>query len=361
MIRYTARVPRRLASYLLRETVGMYALGVAAFCLLLSIDFLSVWAKFLIEQNAPATKVGQLMLFKLPWFLHLSLPIAVVFAVLLATGRLAKDSELKAAYAMGVPPLRLLAPLVAFGLLISALTIANNGYVEPIAERAYRKVVDSFFYTRPPAEVQTDVSFVIDDVGIFFAGRLRADEEDRDRAFLSGILVFQQDGTVLTAQRGVWDSRTQRWTLEEIERVRPGQTPEVLDTLTLPFAVDADPEVTLARSETLTLTALARQLSSVREAGGNTRPLAFALHRQLADAFAAAVFVLIAGTLGLHLRNRSAGFGWTIALLVVFWAVWTLSGNLFETGVLTPVMAAWFTPALIGTGGVALAIWRLRT
>src|SRR5690606_9543365 len=108
--RYTAPVPKRLPRALLRETAGLYPLGVAAICLLLSVDLLSVLARFLVEQGATLADVLSLLLYRLPWFLHLALPVAVVFAVLLAAGRMAKDSELNAAYALGVPPAATLAP-----------------------------------------------------------------------------------------------------------------------------------------------------------------------------------------------------------------------------------------------------------
>src|SRR5690606_15654554 len=110
--RYTAPVPTRLARALLKETTGLYLIGVATICLLLSVDMLSVLARFLVQQGATLAQTGMLLLYKLPWFLHLALPIAVVFAVLLACGRMAKDSELKAAYSLGVTPGSLLWPLI---------------------------------------------------------------------------------------------------------------------------------------------------------------------------------------------------------------------------------------------------------
>ena len=60
--------------------------------------------------------------------------------------------------------------------------------------------------------------------------------------------------------------------------------------------------------------------------GGETRDLLFTFHRRLADAFSAVIFALVAGALGLYLHGRSAGFGWTIVLIVLFWSVWTLVG-----------------------------------
>jgi len=348
----------KLARYLLRETSSQYVLGVTAFCLLLSIDLLSVFARFLIEQHASLATVSRLLLFKLPWFLHLSLPVAVVFAVLLATGRLAKDSELKAAYALGTTPLHLLLPLVLFGVLVSGLTLFNNGFLEPLAEVSYQRLVDSFFYTKPPAAVQTNVSYQIPNVGVFFASRVRSDPEARQRAQLTGAFILLADGTSMTAKSGVWDSTKQIWRLEDAQVVPPGQSPERPGSITVDFKLATDPSATLAKSETLTLTALRQRLQSTARAGGNTRNLLFQFHRRIADAFSAAVFVLLAGTLGLHLSNRSVGFAWTIVLLVLFWASWTLAGNLFETTVLGAISAAWLTPALAIIAGFLLAGWR---
>lgn len=350
----------RLARYLLYEVAGLYALGVGAFCLLLSIDFLTVWAKFLIEQNATLATIGRLMLYQLPWFLHLSLPIAVVFAVLLATGRLAKDSELKAAYALGVKPRALLGPLLGFGLLVSALSLVNNGYLEPLGKVAYDRLVASFFYERPPAEAQSEVAYFIDGVGVYYAGRIRAGEGTPDLASLSGLLILREDGSLLSAPRGLWDSQARVWQLEQVIELTLEGGPRRLEQLALPFDTRSPAAASLARSETLTLSQLWQRYQDGVRSGADIRQPLFEFHRRLADAFSGLVFVLIAGALGLNLRGRSAGFAWTIILLVLFYFLWTLSGDLFDQRVLSPVAAAWFTGGLVGLVGALLTLWQLR-
>ena len=353
---------RLLQRYLLRETFWLYLLGVPAFCLLLSIDLLTLWASFLINYEASLLQVGQLVLYKLPWFLHLSLPVAVIFAIFLATGRLAKDSELKAAYAGGLPPWHLLTPLLLFGLIVFALTVLNNGYLEPRSEVAYEELVDAFIYDRPPPEVQTDVAYRVPDVGVFYAGRVRAIAEDSNRAELSGVLVIEDGGLTITAPIGEWQSSREgsSWTLQDAQLSRPGKALEVVPVLALPFGNPVEAGGSLRPSTRLSLDALWSRLQLERRTGGEVRPLSYELHRRLADAFSAAIFALIAGVMGLNLHGRAAGFAWTIALIAVFWALWTLSGELFNQGVLSPVAAAWLTSGLIGTLGLGLAWWRLR-
>lgn len=349
---------KRLARYLLRESAGLYVLGVAAFCLLLSIDFLTVWARFLLEQDATLATVGRLMLYQWPWFLHLSLPIAVVFAVLLATGRLAKDSELKAAYALGVRPLSLLGPLIGFGLLVSALSLVNNGYLEPLGKVAYDRLVASFFHERPPAAMQSEVAYFIAGEGVFYAGRIRAIDDTPEKATLSGLLILREDGSLLSAPRGLWDSQARQWRLENATELVGGSLTRHTEII-LPFATQS-PAAALARSETLTLSQLWHRYQDGLRSGADTRQPLFEFHRRIADAFSALVFALIAGALGLNLRGRSAGFAWTIILLVLFYFVWTLSGDLFEQRVLSPLAAAWFTSGVVGLVGTLLALWRFR-
>ena len=351
---------RKLFRYLLRETALLYALGVGAFCLLLSIDFLTVWAEFLIEQDASLSTVGKLMLFQMPWFLHMSLPVAGVFAVLLATGRLARDSELKAAYAAGVPPLTLLRPLLGFGLLMSVLALYNNGVVEPIGQQAYDEVVASFYSQRPPAETQRDVSFAISGEGVYYAGRIRTQTDNRDLADLTGVLVYQDDGDMISASTGVWDSITNTWQLKDAQMMRANGNRQMYPRLTLPFNTDSDVADSLASTDTLTLGQLRTRIAAAREQGADSRQARFEFHRRIADAFSSLVFVLVASVLGLRLKARSAGFAWTIVLLVVFYFLWTLSADLFDRRVLTATAAAWFTSAFVGSLASGVALWRLR-
>lgn len=348
----------RLFGYVLRETTPLYILGVAAFCLMLSIDLMVSWANFLIRNNATLAQVGKLMMLKLPYFLHLTLPISTIFAVLLGTGRLAKDSELKAAYSLGTSPVRLLQPLLLLGLLVSAITLFNNGYLEPVAEPAYDELVNSFYYSVPPAATQNNVAYRTLQGDIFYAGRIQALQDNRAKAELSGILIRQKDGTTITASSGLWDSDSKTWLLYDAQKV--AENTLIQDTITLTFEIPNDATSNLTENEQLTLTQLWQRLQQQRALGADMKESLYAFHKRIADALTALIFVLIAGVLGLELHGRAAGFGWTIVLIVLFWALWTLSGQLFRENVLSPVPAAYFTIVVGGIIGFTLAWWRLR-
>ena len=348
-------MPTLLARSLLRETAGLYLLGVATVCLLLSVDLLSVLARFLVQNDASLGEAARLLLYKVPWFLHLSLPISVVFAVLLAGGRMAKDSELKAAYSGGVPPAALLWPLVLFGVLVGMVSFANNAFLEARAESAYQRLIDEFLYVRPPSELQIDVAYNLDE-GVYFAARTRADPDDAGGlATLGGVLVVQTDGTTVTAPEGEWDADARIWRLHQSETTEPGEAPTSTGTVELPFELEASPLQTLARPQELPFDKLLSQLRTVGRAGGDVAELRYDLHRRIADAFSAAIFAAFAGAIALRVRGREAGFAWTMVLMVLFWALWVLSGDLFTSGALGPITAAWLTPAAAAVGAALIA------
>lgn len=347
-------MPTRLARALLKETTGLYLLGVATICLLLSIDMLSVLARFLVQQGATLAEAGMLLFYKLPWFLHLAIPVAVVFAVLLACGRMAKDSELKAAYSLGVTPPSLLWPIIGFGVVVGLIGFVNNGFVEARAEAAYQRRIDAFLYVKPPNELQLDAAYRLPG-GVYYAARTRSQAVNNDRADLSGVLVVLDDGTTITAASGEWDSSRRVWRLVSAERTSPGGSPEPLGSLELPFELEASAQETLARPAELPIDQLWRQLRQVSRAGGDVREMTYDLHRRVADALSAAFFAAFAGSIALRVGGRESGFAWTMVLMVLFWALWVLSGNLFASGALGPVVAAWLTPAAAAVGATLLA------
>jgi lipopolysaccharide export system permease protein len=353
-------VLNRLSRYLLRETTWLYVFGVIAFCLLLSIDRMVSWASWFIENGAPPATIGRIMLYSFPGFLYLAMPAAIAFAVLLATGRLAKDSELKAAYSSGVPPLRLLRSMLFFGLVVSGLALLNSSYLLPKAEFNLDRTVESIYTTIPPAETQRDVAYRTTDNSIFYAGRVRrTGEMERTQAELNGVLIRQQDGTTITAANGTWDSGEKTWTLTDAQVVSADGAAKAEAEITLPFTV-RNASQKLTNDEYLTLGDLWQRVRDQREVGGETRDALYTFHKRIADALSALVFAFIACILGLELHGRSAGFGWTIVLILVFWVLWTLSGNLFKEGVLSPMQAAYFAAFVMSVIGLGLAWWRLR-
>jgi len=125
--------------YLLREIVTTFA-GVA---LLLSLIFLSgTFVRIMSEAVAgiyPATVVLKLFGLKGLGNLVLILPLAFFLSILLALGRLYRDSEMTVLYACGIGPERIYRSVGVLALVVAVMVAVLVLYFAPWAEeRSYR-------------------------------------------------------------------------------------------------------------------------------------------------------------------------------------------------------------------------------
>src|SRR5437867_690446 len=145
---------RILDRYVWKELGPAFAIGVGVFTFFLFIDRIYQLTNLVITKNVPFHLVFSLLGFMLPAFLTLTLPMALLVAVLLVCGRLAGDLEVTALRAAGVSPLRLFRPFVAAAglvtLLIAWLTLAVN----PWASAQFQRQLFKILQTRATTGVQ---------------------------------------------------------------------------------------------------------------------------------------------------------------------------------------------------------------
>ena len=135
-----------LRRYLLRETLGLYTVGILIFMSLLTTDLLSSLSGVLLRQNTPLSDVLQLVVYRLPYTLGIALPLGLVFSLLVTLSRWIRQSELKAAYAGGIPPRSLLWPALLLGVVVSGVALWNEGWVKPEAQARFDAVQYRIYY-----------------------------------------------------------------------------------------------------------------------------------------------------------------------------------------------------------------------
>ena len=116
-----------LDRYLIKELIGPFLFGIAAFTFILSgSTVLFALIGEAIRNNIPMGIILQLFLYKLPYMIVLSFPMSTLLATIIAFGRLSADSEILAFRAGGIAFSRLVTPIFLTGLFVSLLTIWFN-------------------------------------------------------------------------------------------------------------------------------------------------------------------------------------------------------------------------------------------
>src|SRR5690606_10012398 len=122
------------------------------------VALLGVLADVLARGVSPAL-VARYMLFKLPSAIGPGLPLALLFAALLALTRLGQDGEIKAALVLGVSPLRFMLPVLALGLVVSLLAFANNELLVPWSEARAAEAERDILLLSPETVLQEGAFF----------------------------------------------------------------------------------------------------------------------------------------------------------------------------------------------------------
>lgn len=346
--------------YLLREFVPLYLLGIGTLLVLLTIDFFATLIALFLNRQTSLGLVFQTWFDRFPFFISYILAPALAFAILVGLGRLAKDSELKAAFSSGVPPLLLVVPAVAFGVLIAVFGFFNSNYWQP---RADAQFLDSLYRVAgsPGApRVQTLKSFASPDGKVLYhAGSLTPRQDEPTIADLSGVMIVLPEG-VWTAVRGTWDSRAKTWTLEN-----PYFTPSVISSdieiklegrrvfaFTLEIAPDSRPP------EHLPLPELIQRAKDPALSPQESYDANFKLQRRFSDPLAAIAFALVGAAIGVSVANRAWAFAGVILTIACYWVLWILGQNLAASQSVPVFVAAWLPTAAFAVAGV-IALRRL--
>ncbi len=341
-----------LQRYLLKEIGFLYLMGILLFVGLISFDFLSSSSGVLLRAGTPVTQVFMLVVYNLPRTLTMSAPLGLVFAVLIALARWIRQSELKASFAAGVPPLKLLISIAGLGLLVSLLLVWALGWLRPISEESF----DALWYRvstggDSSASVLRDQTFAPEGLGLYFAGSVYPAEAGKGNR-LEAIRIIEPGGAVWSADQGIWVDGA--WKLYGAKRVDPDGKVTVVEDAPLPFPKGVEGKETSSSFSPYGRSTLP-ELHKLAKADPTA---VFWLSRRYSDAFSALILALVSGAMGLHFRQTSWAFISVAGIILGYWTLWVFSQRMAEYGSLSGI-GAWIPNIVFGLVAM-VAAWRLR-
>lgn len=302
-----------LSRYFLRETLGAYLAGILLFVTLRTTDLLSSLSGTLLRQHTPLRWILELLLYRLPDALGIGLAFGLVFGLLLVFARWIRQSELKAAFAAGMPPWQLLWPTLLLGASVSLLAFFNWGWLRPLGQARFEQLLYRVYYGGYPSGVLSDQVYTPQGYGIFFAQEIIPHGH---QAELRGIHVVEPDGRIVSAPRGLWKGGI--WRLEQANTVLPSGAVSFFPKLQLKFPKAIPIEPTPFNEMTLP------QLRAEAQLNPQAR---FSLTRRYTDALAALVLAWSAAVLGLSLKEPAWAFIGILLILLGYYLLWTLAAR----------------------------------
>jgi lipopolysaccharide export system permease protein len=355
-------LPRIHDRYLLRSFLRVFLFAVVAFVIIyVTVNVFEEIDNF-IDHNAKVVSVAKYYFYSLPFVLTYVVPVSLLLGTVFSMGVLARRNELTALLASGVSLTRVARPIFVTSLVIALFSIYFNDHV---VSRANRRKDDVMHYdiegrVRAHPDLKTDFRYLGEHGFVYLASTF-----DARSLTLYDVVVqqFQHDTVVrrIDAKTAQWINH--RW-LFAGGYVRTfqngGEHVAAFDTLTV-HEMDEKPSDFAAEEvdeDNMNLIELNHFINKVRRSGGSVEKYMVDLYFKFSFPFAGSIFVLIGVALASGKRKPSiaTGFGLTLVVSFMYYAVLRVGQTLGHNGVLPPFFAAQAGNILF----LIIGLWMLR-
>ncbi|HEX3579638.1 MAG TPA: LptF/LptG family permease, partial [Thermoanaerobaculia bacterium] len=148
-----------LTRYIFKEMLGPTALGFAFYTFIILMKNLFDFAGMIIKRSLPAATVGRLLYLSLPHIIVLTVPMSLLFGILIAIGRLSSDSEIIAMRALGISTRTIYRPVFLFSFLVFLLNLYLMNFVLPRGNAEFASLRSEIFTSQIEKELRPRVFY----------------------------------------------------------------------------------------------------------------------------------------------------------------------------------------------------------
>ncbi len=309
----------------------------------------------IVSRGVPVESVSLMLLYRLPQFLSVTLPIAVVISVVVVLVRLSNDLELTAMGASGLSPWQFTVPVAIFGLLATILDLGITLWMQPAGYSAYEEETLRLLRSQTAKTIRPGV------LNYDFPGKVLYVESKSPNEELEGIFISDTEfhpGSMVSL------SSTGQLLIREREQdillklrqgtMHFGNTEGGYRTMDFekfqyqfrPPQLDGSPTRKVWGVSTMDL------IQAEGNFGAQTRQRELQL--RLTTPLACLAFALAALTIGIvdPRRGRSNAYLQALALIIIHYILWSFSKELTIGKEPMKAFVLWVPPIMIGLWGV---------
>src|SRR5438093_1509868 len=358
-------IVRTISRYLLRQHVAPLVFALAALTSLMLIQQVAKQLSGLLGKGLPPGVIAEVFVLSLPFIVAVTLPMAVLVAVLHVFTRLAGDNEMTALQAGGVSVARVVAPVLAGATGVALLSFLWNDQLLPRTNHELRTLQVDIARKKPSLTLKEQV---INEVvpGQFF---LRAARIDGNTNKLKDVTIYDlgdaERRRIITADSGrmayAAGGRDLFLTLtdgdiEEVNRTDPTQFNRTFYRTNRMRVSGVGNIFVQTEHDTY---------NSAREVSTSEMRLAATyeveIQKKYAIATACLVFALVGVPVALRFQRGGVGLviGVSVAVFAVYYVGLIVGEDLGDQLIVSPFLAMW-TPNLIFAAAGVFGLWRIR-
>ncbi len=346
---------KTLNRYIALEITVPFFIGLAIFTFIMLTDQLLRLTEMVVSKGVHLTEMINLIIFILPSFFVVTIPMAFLLAILLAFGRLSTDEEITAAKSSGISLAQMMPPVIVLSIITFLVTLFLMIYALPFGNHAFKSTLFSIVMRNADTSITpgklidtfTDMVLYIsdkDEVSGRYRGVLLAEEKKGQTTLTitakEGELISTPDNFSVTLR--LYDGAIHREGQKDPLNYRIINFKSYDITLNMDVKSGKEGEVPKGDRE-LSLTELTGKMKELKANGQDYNYLLVELHKKFSIPFACIVFSFIGAPLGIQGKRsgKAHGFIYSLLLITVYY-IFLMGGEaLGDKGTIPPFLAMW--------------------
>tara|TARA_Y100001968_G_scaffold41189_7_gene31317 strand:+ start:6943 stop:8148 length:1206 start_codon:yes stop_codon:yes gene_type:complete len=365
-----------LDRWLLSELLPPFVFAVVALSVVsLSLGVMFDLVRQIVEAGLPFYTALKVLLLRLPGFLVISLPMAMLMSTLLAFSRLSSNSEIKALRSIGVSSKRIIVTALLLGIFMTGLTFIFNNFVVPRTNRAAESMLTKGLQVAMHSDYGKDIMYsrygkiinLSDNTSREGITHLfHAKELSNSQMVDVTLLDFSRLGytQMLIAKKAFWRTIEAKWEFEDgkILNISPNNLSTSVEFDRYIYPLDTNPVEmnelpkdpnNLTISEAIKAQALYKNIGNLKE----ERRMKVRIQEKFTLPISCIVFGLIGSSFAIKTdinKGQVNGFGLSIIVIIFYYILSFSFSSLGVIGSLNPIVAAWSPIAISFAGGIFL-------
>jgi LPS export ABC transporter permease LptG/LPS export ABC transporter permease LptF len=363
---------RTLDRYLIRETIGPFALALGLFTFLLWVQPMLVVVQTLLSKGVSMGTTAYLLATLLPQALGVTVPMAFLAGIVMALGRFSGDREAVAMMACGVSPLRLIRPMMLMAAVAAGATVYVLVWLMPDANQSFRAVTFDLTQRMASEDIRPRIYYEGFPGRVILIGDRRTDGRWTE-VMIADTTVAGRPAIQL-AETGALaidhEARLVNIVLEGVSSYRPQQkdgeyqvqkSGEGVATID-PKTVFGDGAAPNRGFNEMTLAQLDAEAARKVEMGMSPHNEIMFKQQRFAFPLACVVFAVIGVALGVNTRKdgKMAGFAIGIGVIMAYYGINQVFDGQAKGGAFPAFWARWMANIILGVAGLLLLWWRTR-
>ncbi len=360
--------PIKIDKYIMREIATPTLIGMLIFTMVVLMGRMIKLVEMVLNKGVPFSEIGLLLIYMMPAFMVITLPLAFLMGILLAFGRLSADAEIIALKASGFSLQQMLKPVFIVATVTALLTAFLSIYAAPASNNAFRSKIYDIATQKADIGIEPQVFNADFDGLVLFANKM-----DQKSGLIDGMFISDERTTstpsIITAKSGRILSDPDDFSLSlhlvdgsihRKSKIHDKESYQVIDFSTYDINLDIDQALSpqgkrRLKEKELSLSKLIA-LRDTEKSPKRKQQLSVELVHRFVLPFSPLIFALVGVPLGIQTTRSGRGGGFAMGLLVflVYYILFSLTKTLAIDAGLTPYIIIMPTLIFLFGGGYML-------